>query len=394
MPTHSHFTVLLPVYNRLEVAFVRGEGVWLWDREGRRYLDFAAGIAVNALGHAHPRLVEALTAQARRLWHVSNLYQIPELERLAQRLVEHSFAETVFVCNSGAEAVEAAVKTARRYHHARGRPRPRIITFEGAFHGRTLATISAAGGERLTAGFEPLLEGFDRVPFGDLAAVEAAIGPETGAILIEPVQGEGGVRPAEPAFLRGLRELCDRHGLLLLLDEVQCGMGRTGRLFAYEHAGIRPDIVALAKGLGGGFPIGAMLATAEAASGMTAGTHGSTFGGNPLACAVALAVLEELTAPGFLEGVWARARELWEGLQQLQRQYPQELLEVRGVGLMLGLRTRSANSEVAARLRHWGLLTVPAGDNVVRLLPPLVIEPDHVRLALDTLEKVLTELTS
>ncbi len=392
MPRHPDFPVLLPVYNRLEVAFARGEGVWLWDTEGRRYLDFAAGIAVNALGHAHPRLVEVLCAQARRLWHVSNLYRIPELERLAERLVAHTFAETAFVCNSGAEAVEAAIKTARRYHHARGRPRPRIVTFEGAFHGRTLATVSAAGGERLTAGFEPLLPGFDRVPFGDLAAVEAAVGPDTGAVLIEPVQGEGGVRPADPDFLRGLRALCDRHGLLLILDEVQCGLGRTGHLLACEAAGVRPDIVALAKGLGGGFPIGAMLATAEAASGMTPGTHGSTFGGNPLACAVADAVVETLTAPGFLEGVRARAAELHAGLAQLRDRHPHELLEVRGVGLMVGLRTRTPNTEVAARLRAWGMLTVPAGDNVVRLLPPLVVEPEHVRLALDTLDKVFAEL--
>lgn len=386
------FPVLLPVYNRLPVTFVRGEGVWLWDAEGRRYLDFGSGIAVCALGHCHPRLVEVLREQAGRLWHVSNLYRIAELERLAARLVELTFADTVFLCNSGAEAVEAAIKIARRHHFAKGRPRPRIVTFEGAFHGRTMATISAAGGERLTRGFEPLLPGFDRVPFADLEAVERAIGPETGAVLIEPVQGEGGVRPCPPEFLRGLRELCDRHGLLLVLDEVQCGMGRTGHLLACEGYGVRPDIVALAKGLGGGFPVGAVLATKEAAAGMTPGTHGSTFGGNPLASAVALAAVEILSQPGFLDNVRARGAELRAGLDELKRRHPGELLEVRGIGLMLGIRTRTPNTEVAARLRAYGLLTVPAGDNVLRLLPPLVIGPEHVDLALDILDRVLGEL--
>ncbi|GBD42693.1 Acetylornithine aminotransferase [bacterium HR40] len=392
MTESPSFPVLLPVYRRVDLVFTHGEGCFLFDSDGRKYLDFASGIAVDALGHAHPQLVAALTEQAKKLWHVSNLFRIAELERLAERLVAHSFADTVFVCNSGAEAVEACIKMVRRYFWHRGEPhRYRIVTFEGSFHGRTLATISAAGAKKLTEGFEPLLDGFDQVPFLDRSALERAISPQTAAIMIEPVQGEGGVRPAPPEFLRELRALCDRFGLLLVYDEVQCGMGRTGRLFAHEWAGAPPDIMALAKGLGGGFPIGACLATARAAAGMTPGSHGSTFGGNPLACAVANAVLDAMLAPGFLEGVAARGRELRAGLEELRRRWPQVLADVRGLGLMLGIRPVEDATRFAARLREHGLLSVPAGDNVVRLLPPLIVGREEVELGLSILEDVCRE---
>lgn len=392
MTESPSFPVLLPVYRRVDLVFTHGEGCFLFDSDGRKYLDFASGIAVDALGHAHPQLVAALTEQAKKLWHVSNLFRIAELERLAERLVAHSFADTVFVCNSGAEAVEACIKMVRRYFWHRGEPhRYRIVTFEGSFHGRTLATISAAGAKKLTEGFEPLLDGFDQVPFLDRSALERAISPQTAAIMIEPVQGEGGVRPAPPEFLRELRALCDRFGLLLVYDEVQCGMGRTGRLFAHEWAGAPPDIMALAKGLGGGFPIGACLATARAAAGMTPGSHGSTFGGNPLACAVANAVLDAMLAPGFLEGVAARGRELRAGLEELRRRWPQVLADVRGLGLMLGIRPVEEATRFAARLREHGLLSVPAGDNVVRLLPPLIVGREEVELGLSILEDVCRE---
>ncbi len=392
MQENASFPPVLPVYRRLDLCFERGEGSWLWDRQGRRYLDFASGIAVVALGHAHPHLVAALTEQAQRLWHVSNLFRIEPLERLAERLVRHSFADTVFLCNSGAEAMEACIKMARRFHWSRGAAhRYRIITFEGAFHGRTMATISAAAHPRLTEGFEPLLDGFDPVPFADLEAVERAIGPATGAILIEPVQGEGGVRPAPEDFLRGLRALCDRHDLLLIFDEVQCGMGRTGHLFACEAAGVEPDIMGLAKGLGGGFPVGACLATRRAASGMAPGTHGSTFGGNPLASAVANAVLDVILEEGFLDRVRARGEQLLGRLEELRRQQPERLLEVRGRGLMIGLRPAFENTELAARLRARGLLTVPAADNVVRLLPPLTVSAEEVELAVKRIAAALAE---
>jgi acetylornithine/N-succinyldiaminopimelate aminotransferase len=365
---------LLPVYKRYDLAFERGEGAWLHTVDGRRMLDFASGIAVTGLGHAHPHLVAALTEQAHKLWHVSNLFRIPELERLADRLVAHSFADTVFVCNSGAEAMEACIKMVRRYHWAKGQPeRHRIVTFEGAFHGRTMATISAAGSKKLVEGFDPLLPGFDVVPFDDHEALRAAIGPETAAIMIEPIQGEGGIRPLPRSSLEALRSLCDEHGLLLVLDEVQAGMGRTGTLFAYEQTGVTPDIVGIAKGLGGGFPVGACLATARAASGMTAGAHGSTFGGNPLACAVANAVLDVLLEEGFLATVAERGRQLQARLEAIRERHPGIVAEVRGMGLLAGIRIREGSVEFLKLLQEKGLVTAPAADDVVRLLPPLVV---------------------
>jgi acetylornithine/N-succinyldiaminopimelate aminotransferase len=380
---------LLPVYKRAEVTFERGEGAYLFDRAGRRYLDFGSGIAVTLLGHAHPHLVAVLEAQAEKLWHCSNLYGIEPQQRLAERLVAHSFADTAFFCNSGAEALECAIKMARRFHHERGQSeRHRIITFEGAFHGRTLATISAGGQDKYLEGFRPALPGFDPVPLGDIDQVEAAIGAETAAILIEPIQGEGGIRTAEGAFLEELRQLCDQHELLLILDEVQCGMGRTGRLFAYEWTGMTPDIMALAKGLGGGFPIGACLATARAASGMTPGCHGSTFGGNPLACAVANGVLDVVLEEGFLEHVRAMAERLRGELDQLAAAFPTVVQEVRGQGLLLGLRCGPPNADIAAELMARGMLAVPAAENVLRLLPPLIIEQRHIDEAIGTLHEV------
>ncbi len=382
----------MPTYARAELAFERGEGPYLYTAEGRRFLDFASGIAVNALGHSHPHLVEALTAQAQKLWHVSNLYRIPEAERLARRLAESTFADTVFFSNSGAEAIECGLKLVRKYHHATGHPeRYRVITCSGAFHGRTLTTISAAANPKYLEGFAPAVEGFDNVAFGNLNELRAAITPETGAILVEPIQGEGGIRPADLAFLRALREVCDEFGLLLFLDEVQCGVGRTGRFFAHEWAEIRPDVMATAKGLGGGFPIGACLATEAAAVGMTAGTHGSTFGGNPLAVAVGNAVLDVVLAEGFLERVEAVAAQLREGLEGLVERHPGLLAGVRGAGLMLGLRCEVPNAELMARLRDGGLLTVPAAENVLRILPPLIIEAQQVEEALGILEQACAD---
>lgn len=386
---------LLPVYRRYDLAFARGEGSWLYTTDGRRLLDFASGIAVTGLGHAHPHLVATLAEQGGKLWHVSNLFRIPELERLADRLVAHTFADTVFVCNSGAEAIEACIKMVRRYHWALGNPeRHRIVTFEGAFHGRTIATVSAAGGKKLVEGLDPLLPGFDIVPFGSLEAVEAAIGPETAAIMIEPIQGEGGIRPAPAPFLEALRALCDEHGLLLVFDEIQAGMGRTGTLLAAEQAGVRPDIAGIAKGLGGGFPIGACLATARAASGMTAGSHGSTFGGNPLGCAVANAVLDVMLADGFLEQVVVRGRQFHARLEALRDAYPTVLAEIRGRGLLVGLRLHGRSGEFITALHGHGLVTVPAAEEVVRLLPPLTISEDEIDQGCAILEVACREFAA
>jgi acetylornithine/N-succinyldiaminopimelate aminotransferase len=384
---------LLPTYARADLAFERGEGAWLFTAEGERYLDFTAGVAVNALGHAHPHLVKALTEQAHKVWHVSNLYRIPEGEVLAERLCAASFADTVFFQNSGAEALECAIKMARKYQSASGKPeRYRLITFEGAFHGRTLATIAAAGNKKYLEGFGPPIDGFDLVPFGDLDAVKRAIGPETAGILIEPIQGEGGVRVAAPNFLRALRQLCDQHNLLLMFDEVQTGIARTGEMFAYERSGITPDVMALAKALGGGFPIGACLATAEASKGMTVGSHGSTFGGNPLAMAVANAVLDVVLADGFIERVRRTALLLKQRLAELKDRHASVIAEVRGEGLLIGLRMIPQASEMIDELRAEKMIAVGAGDNVVRLLPPLIIGETEIAEAVACIDRACTRL--
>lgn len=386
-------SAVMQTYRRLDVAFEKGEGPYLYTADGQRYLDFGGGIAVVSLGHCHPKLVEALNRQATRLWHCSNLYRIPEQERLAQRLVDATFADAVFFCNSGAEAMECGLKLIRKHFDDRGEPqRYRVITCSGAFHGRTLATIAAGGAAKYLNGFDPVMEGFDHVPFGNLNEVRAAIGEETAAIAVEPVQGEGGIRPADAEFLRGLRQTADEFGLLLFLDEVQCGMGRTGRLFAHEWAGIVPDVMAIAKGLGGGFPIGACLASGAAAAALTAGSHGSTFGGNPLAMAVGNAVLDVMLAEGFLDHVRMVGERLRARLTVLAGRYPTVLSEVRGTGLMLGLKCVMDSGAVVEHLFKEGLLTVPAADNVVRLLPPLTIEDDHVAEALTMLERVCADL--
>jgi acetylornithine/N-succinyldiaminopimelate aminotransferase len=384
---------LLPTYARVHLAFERGEGVWLVATNGERYLDFTSGVAVNALGHAHPHMIAALTAQAQKHWHVSNLYEVPEAERVAQRLCDVSFADVVFFCNSGAEAMECTIKMARKYHSANGAPeRYRIITFEGAFHGRTLATLAATGQKKYLEGFGPAVDGFDQVPFADLDAVKGAIGGETAAIAIEPIMGEGGVRVVEPAFLRALRELCDQHGLLLIFDEVQTGMGRTGELFAYQRTGVSPDIMALAKALGGGFPVGACLATAEAAKGMTPGTHGSTFGFNPLAMSVADAVLDVMLEPGFLERVQRIALLLKQRLAEIKDRHPAVIAEVRGEGLLIGLRAVVPAGSLVDALRAEKMITVAAGDNVVRLLPPLIVSEEEIAEAIARLDRACTRL--
>lgn len=379
---------VMPTYARMDVAFERGEGAYLYTGDGRRYLDFGAGIAVASLGHCHPHLVAALHRQAGRLWHCSNLYHIPEQQRLAQRLVDTTFADSVFFCNSGAEAIECGLKLVRRYHDLDGDAgRYRVITMAGAFHGRTLATIAAGGSPKYLAGFDPVVDGFDQVPFGNLSAVRAAITPETAAILVEPIQGEGGIQPASIEFLRGLRTAADEFGLLLFLDEVQCGMGRTGRLFAHQWAGITPDLMAVAKGIGGGFPVGACLATEQAAAALTRGSHGTTFGGNPLAMAVANAVLDVVLEDGFLDHVRAVGDGLRGGLDGLVAKHPGVLAEVRGSGLMLGLKCVGENTALVARLFEHGMLSIPAADNVVRLLPPLVVNGNHVGEALEILDR-------
>jgi acetylornithine/N-succinyldiaminopimelate aminotransferase len=381
-------SAVLPTYARAPLSFARGEGCWLIDEAGERYLDIGAGIAVNALGHAHPDLVAVLQKQATQLWHTSNLYNIPNQQALADRLVRHTFADTVFFTNSGTEAMECTVKMARKYFSHIGQPqRYKVIAFEGSFHGRSLAMIAAAGAEKLVKGFGPLAPGFCQVPFGDLAAVEAAIDPETAAVLIEPIQGEGGIVPASDAFLKGLRALCDERGLLLLMDEIQCGMGRSGRLFAHEWAGITPDIMAVAKGIGGGFPLGACLATEKAASGMSAGSHGSTYGGNPLACAVGAAVMDIIATEDFLAQVSRTAALFRQKLEGLVANHPQVFGEVRGAGLMLGLTCKVPNAEVVAAGYAAHLLTVPGGDNVIRILPPLNISAKDIAEAIARLEQ-------
>jgi len=386
-------SALLPTYARAPIAFERGEGAWLVAEDGDRYLDFGAGIAVNALGHAHPHLVEALTTQAQKLWHTSNLFQIPQGERLGQRLVDATFADVAFFANSGAEANEAAIKMARKYHAAGGHPeRYRIVTFEGAFHGRTLATIAAGGQQKYIEGFGPKVEGFDQVPVGDFAALEAVIGPETAALMIEPIQGEGGLRVIASETLRRLRALCEAHGLLLIMDEVQTGVGRTGKFFAHEWSGVTPDIMSAAKGIGGGFPLGVCLATAEAARGMTAGTHGTTFGGNPLAMAVGNAVLDVVLGEGFLAHVERMGLLLTQKLAGLIDGHPHVFAELRGQGLMRGLKLNLPNTEFAAAARARHLLVIPAGDNVIRLLPPLIVGEAEVDEAVARLEAAATDL--
>ncbi|MDF1710206.1 MAG: aspartate aminotransferase family protein [Paracoccaceae bacterium] len=384
---------VLPTYNRAALQFVKGEGSWMIEADGRRFLDLGAGIAVNVLGHANPALVAALTEQAQKIWHVSNLYQIPQQQELADRLVAATFADTVFFTNSGTESCELAVKMARKYWYEKGQPeRTDIITFNGSFHGRSSAGIAAAGSEKMTKGFGPLLPGFIHLDWGDHDSLHAAINARTAAILIEPVQGEGGIRPLPDHCLKGLRALCDETGTLLILDEVQCGMGRTGRLFAHEWAGVTPDIMMVAKGIGGGFPLGAVLATENAASGMTAGTHGSTYGGNPLACAVGNAVMEIVADPAFLEGVRARAGGLRQKLEGLVGAHPDVFEAVRGSGLMLGLKCKMPNTDMVAAGYAEQVITVPAGDNVIRLLPPLNITEDEIAEAITRLDRAAATL--
>jgi acetylornithine/N-succinyldiaminopimelate aminotransferase len=377
----------MPNYNRADLAFERGEGAYLFDTEGRRFLDFGAGIATSSLGHGHPHLTSVIAEQAGKVMHVSNLYRVPQAELLAQRLVDASFADSVLFCNSGAEANEGMVKAMRKTMADAGKPENyRVICFEGAFHGRTLAMIAATGNPKYLAGFGPVVDGFDHVPFNNLNAVRAAITPETAGIIIEPVQGEGGIRPAHLQFLRDLRATCDEFGILLGLDEIQCGMGRTGKLFAHEWAGIQPDVMSLAKGIAGGFPMGAVLAKEAVAKALVPGSHGTTFGGSPLACAAGNAVLDVILAPGFLDEVDATARYLWRGLQALCVKYPSVFIEARGAGLIVGLKCAVPNGEVQNAALAEGLLTVAAGDNVLRLVPPLIIrqaECDEALMLLD-----------
>ncbi|WP_167648646.1 aspartate aminotransferase family protein [Mameliella alba] len=385
---------VLPTYNRAPLHFVKGEGCWLTEEDGRRFLDLGSGIAVNALGHANPDLVKALTDQAGKLWHVSNLYEIPNQQALADKLVETSFADTVFFTNSGTEACELAVKMARKYWYEKGQPeKTTILTFEGCFHGRSSAAIAASGSEKMVKGFGPVLGGFKTLPWGDHDALHAAIDETVGAILIEPVQGEGGIRVLPDQCLKGLRALCDEKGILLILDEVQCGVGRTGRLFAHEWSGVEPDIMMVAKGIGGGFPLGAVLAKEEAACGMTAGTHGSTYGGNPLGCAVGKTVMDIVSDPQFLDGVRARAGLLRQRLEGLVAAHPDVFEGVRGSGLMLGLKCKVTNLDVVKAGYDAEVITVPAADNIVRLLPPLNITEDEIGEALKRLDAAASAVT-
>jgi len=386
-------STVLPTYNRAPLAFKTGDGSWLETEQGQRYLDLGAGIAVNALGHAHPALVAALTEQAARLWHVSNIYRIPEQERLADLLVAETFADTVFFTNSGTEAAELAIKMARKFHHDGGQPdRTEIIAIEGAFHGRSTGAIAAAGSEKMVKGFGPLMPGFRQVKWGDHDALRAAVTDRTCAVMIEPVQGEGGIRVVPDQCLKGLRDLCDATGTLLVFDEVQCGMGRTGRLFAHEWAGVTPDIMMVAKGIGGGFPLGAVLATERAASGMTLGTHGSTYGGNPLGCAVGAKVIEIIAAPAFLAEVARKGALFRQGLESLVARHPQVFESVRGEGLMLGLKCKPAPADVVKAGYDAGVLTVAAADNVLRLLPALNIPDDDIAEALRRLDQTAIAL--
>ncbi|WP_347140025.1 aspartate aminotransferase family protein [Paracoccus sp. SSK6] len=383
---------VLPTYNRAPIAFEKGEGSWAIATDGSRYLDLGSGIAVNVLGHANPDLVAALTEQAGKIWHVSNLYQIPQQERLADLLVEHTFADTAFITNSGTEAAELAIKMVRKYWYEKGEDRTEILTFEGAFHGRSTGAIAASGSEKMTKGFGPLMPGFRALPWGDMAALKAAINDKTAAVMLEPVQGEGGIRPLPDADLQEIRALCDRHGALLVLDEVQCGMGRTGRLFAHEYAGIVPDIMMVAKGIGGGFPLGAVLATEAAAAGMVAGTHGSTYGGNPLACAVGARVMEIVATDAFLAEVNRKAALFRQKLEGLVAAHPSVFEAVRGQGLMLGLKCKVAPTDVVKAGYAQHLLTVPAADNTLRLLPPLNISDDEIAEAVTRLDKAAASL--
>jgi acetylornithine/N-succinyldiaminopimelate aminotransferase len=384
---------VLPTYNRAAVSFERGEGARVYTPEGVEYLDFGAGVAVNSCGHAHPHLVKALTDQANKIWHTSNLYQMPGQTKLAERLIARSFADTVFFCNSGTEATELSIKMARKYHYANAQPeRVEIITFEGAFHGRTLAALAAGGQEKYLEGFGPKAPGFVQVPFGDRKALEAAIGPNTAGIYIEPIQGEGGIRPVPHEDLRFLRKLCDAHGILLMYDEIQCGIGRTGKLFAHEWADAAPDIMAIAKGIGGGFPLGAVLATENAAKGMVAGTHGSTFGGNPLATAVGNAVLDVVLEDGFLDNVLRQSINLKQKLERLKDQHPTIIEEIRGSGLMMGIKCKVPNTALQKAALDEKLLIIGAGDNVVRLLPPLIVTDADVTEAVNRLERACVAL--
>ncbi len=389
MPLNPQFPVVLPTYKRAALSFAKGEGAYLFGNDGKKYLDFVSGIAVTAFGHNHPHLIQALTTQAQQLWHCSNLFEIPGQEKLAKRLVENSFAESVFFSNSGVEAIECGFKIIRKYYDEIGQPQKyRLITFAGAFHGRTLAALAATGQEKYSKGYDPVVEGFDQVAFGNLNELRAAITPETAGILFEPVQGEGGMRALSPEYLQEVRKIADEFGLLLFLDEIQCGMGRTGKLFAHEWAGIKPDLVAVAKGLGGGFPIGACLTTAKVGGVMQPGSHGSTFGGNPLAMAVGNAALDILLKPGFMKHVQEIGQKLIVALEGLVQRFPKKLSEVRGKGLMIGIKCVGPNTEFVDHLRLAGMLSVTAGDNIVRLLPPLIIEESHINQAIAILTTI------
>ncbi|HPI62399.1 MAG TPA: aspartate aminotransferase family protein [Alphaproteobacteria bacterium] len=389
MPLNPQFPVVLPTYKRAPLSFAKGEGAYLFGNDGKKYLDFVSGIAVTAFGHNHPHLIQALTTQAQQLWHCSNLFEIPGQEKLAKRLVENSFAESVFFSNSGVEAIECGFKIIRKYYDEIGQPQKyRLITFAGAFHGRTLAALAATGQEKYSKGYDPVVEGFDQVAFGNLNELRAAITPETAGILFEPVQGEGGMRALSPEYLQEVRKIADEFGLLLFLDEIQCGMGRTGKLFAHEWAGIKPDLVAVAKGLGGGFPIGACLTTAKVGGVMQPGSHGSTFGGNPLAMAVGNAALDILLKPGFMKHVQEIGQKLIVALEGLVQRFPKKLSEVRGKGLMIGIKCVGPNTEFVDHLRLAGMLSVTAGDNIVRLLPPLIIEESHINQAIAILTTI------